>query len=83
MCKNALTMCGAILIAGPFLTGCVTGSSDPSVTFPAPPVIEYTIETQRQVANELDELQAAGECATCRLIDDYGRTRDALRELRR
>lgn len=55
----------------PLLIGCRTASFSA-----CPPLIEYTPAQQRQVA---DELRMNKVPATAGMIDDYGRTRNAIR----
>jgi len=59
------------------LTGCTTGSSEQRSVSVCPPVVEYTLEEQRRVADEVDALPEGS--AIVGWLADYTVLRGQLR----
>jgi hypothetical protein len=69
----------AVLAVGMiFLTGCATGSSDQRRAVVCPPVVDYSREEQRRVAEEVETLPEGS--AIVQWLADYAVLRAQLRE---
>lgn len=61
------------VMASSSLTGCMSTQ----INTGCPPLVEYSAETQRKAADELESLPKGSVVA--RMITDYGKTRKACR----
>jgi len=71
---------GVLAVGMIFLTGCATGSSEHGARTYCPPVVEYSREEQRRVADEVEALPE--DAVIIRWLADYAVLRAQLEHCR-